>query len=307
MKTKKVLETENSSLKVEVNDWKTKYETLSNQYQSLKSKCDLEKAKKNTNLRCNNCKQSFQTLKDFKKHKEEHHSKQDVFNCSKCDKTFNEDWKLNAHMKLHKNYQCDQCSKNFKYKELLRKHVKITHESFKLYCHYFNNKKICPYNEECVFLHEEANLCKYGMVCERMLCMFKHENVPDEEHEVEESIENNELVKSVTEVIDDEITTHEEPFKIVDIVDLDDVEQENEIANITFHNPSQVDNLNSDKVFKCKMCDFASARKIDINDHKESSHNWCSSCFSSFGNQENLKEHIKKKHKENSRLTGLTL
>ena len=47
--------------------------------------------------------------------------------------------------------------------------------------------------------------------------------------------------------------------------------------------------------------------RIDINDHKEITHNWCLSCFSSFENQEALKKHIKKKHKQKSRLTGLTL
>ena len=183
----------------------------------------------------------------------------------------------------------------------MRKHVKITHENFKMYCHYFNNKKTCPYNEECVFLHEEAKLCNYGYLCERMLCMFKHENEPNVENEVEENIEKNELVNSV------DITTHEELCKIVDIDDLDDIEQENETGNMTFQNPSQVDNPISAKVFKCEMCDFASARRIEINDHKEAYHNWCSSCFSSFENQEDLKKHNKKKHKENSRLTGLTL
>ena len=105
--------------------------------------------------------------------------------------------------------------------------------------------------------------------------MFKHDNEPDEEHEVAENIENNELVNGLSEVKDDEI------------VDLDDIEEENVIANMTFQNPSQVDNLVSTTLFKCEMCDFASASKIDMNDHKESYHNLCSSCFSSFDNQEN--------------------
>ena len=90
--------------------------------------------------------------------------------------------------------------------------------------------------------------------------MFKHENEPNVENEVEENIEKNELVNSVTEVIDVDITTHEELGKIVDIDDLDDIEQENETGNISFQNPSQVDNPISAKVFKCEMCDFALAK-----------------------------------------------
>ena len=45
--------------------------------------------------------------------------------------------------------------------------------------------------------------------------MFMHDNDTDEEHEVAENIENNELVKGVSEVKDVEMTTHEEPYRIV--------------------------------------------------------------------------------------------
>ena len=58
----------------------------------------------------------------------------------------------------------------------------ISHENGKFYCHYFNNKMTCPYAEECIFLHKDSPLCKYGLLCERNLCMFRHESV----HEVGE-------------------------------------------------------------------------------------------------------------------------
>ena len=54
------------------------------------------------------------------------------------------------------------------------KHAKIVHEGVKLFCHYFNNRKTCPKASECVFLHEDAELCKYGAQCVRINCMFKH-------------------------------------------------------------------------------------------------------------------------------------
>ena len=37
--------------------------------------------------------------------------------------------------------------------------------------------KTCPFDKECVFLHEDADNCKYGESCERILCMFKHKSV----------------------------------------------------------------------------------------------------------------------------------
>ena len=311
-KTKKVLETENSALKNElnnlklkseneINNLKLKYETLSEEHNSLKSKCNQEKTTRNTNFKCNKCEKSFGNFRDFKKHKSEHELHNEVFKCCKCDKTFDEDWKMNAHVKSHTDYQCNQCDKSFKYLEILEKHIKITHEDLKIYCHYFNNKKSCPFNEECLFLHKEAKMCKYGKLCERMYCMFKHEsetkNVMDDVEETNES---------VTEVIEEAIVPEDEATKIIDIDDLEDMEYQNDLPNTTFHNPSQEDKPVGAKQFKCKMCDFTSSSKIIINDHKEEIHNWCSTCFSSFSSQENLKNHTKTKHSEKSNLTGLT-
>ena len=93
---------------------------------------------------------------------------------------------MNAHSKAHKNVDCEKCGKSFKYLELLKIHTKVSHEKSKMYCHYFNNRKACPFKEECLFLHEDSEMCKYGKLCERMLCMFKHE----ENEENCENVEN---------------------------------------------------------------------------------------------------------------------
>ena len=58
--------------------------------------------------------------------------------------------------------------------------MRIAHENLKLFCHFFNNNKTCPYSKECIFLHQDSPICKYGKKCERMLCMFKHEEDEDE-------------------------------------------------------------------------------------------------------------------------------
>ena len=81
--------------------------------------------------------------------------------------------------------------------------------------------------------------------------------------------------------------------KIVNVDEPDDMELNEEISNSTFINPSQADH---DKKFKCDKCDFASAGKASLDDHKVITHNWCSVCYSNFSNQENLKKHMKKRH-----------
>ena len=82
----------------------------------------------------------------------------------------------------------------------------------------------------------------------------------------------------------------DESSKIIDIDDLEDMEHQSDVSNTTFLNPSQDDKPVGAKLFKCK---------ISINDHKEQYHNWCSTCFSSFCSQENLKNHTKKSTKKN--------
>ena len=86
-----------------------------------------------------------------------------------------------------------------------------------------NFKKTCPYSDQCFFLHEDAQNCKYGKQCERLFCMFKHE------------------------------------FSI---------KWNNVNSNSTFINTSQDDKSSKEELFMCDMCDFASARKVNIKDHK---------------------------------------
>ena len=288
-KTKKALETENSVLKEELSQVKIKLANLSEQHE----KCNSEQTSQSNNLMCSMCDKFFGSLKDLKKHKSADHKTNEVFKCEKCNRIFNEEWKMNAHVKTHKQYECDHCSKTFKYLELKEKHTKISHENVKIYCYYYNNNKICPYNQECIFLHEESMSCKYGNLCERLLCMFKHE-IETAEEKIENDVNIIEILE--TEIIEEESETAVEEIKIVNVDEQDDVELNDEISNCTFINPSQADQNLNDLKFKCDKCDFASARKAFVNDHKVAIHNWCSVCYSNFSNQEKLKKHTKKQH-----------
>ena len=68
---------------------------------------------------------------------------------------------------------------------------------------------------------------------------------------------------------------------------------ENEISNRTFNNPSQIDKSSCDEVFRCEICDFASAMTDIIDNQKELIQNWCIQCDTSFSSQKKLKTHIK--------------
>ena len=69
--------------------------------------------------------------------------------------------------------------------------------------------------------------------------------------------------------------------------------KEIKIANETFINLSQIDKNHSYHLFICEICDFASARKDTMENHKELIHNWCPQCFSSFEKKNKLKKHLK--------------
>ena len=190
-------------------------------------------------------------------------------------------------MKIHEKYQCEQCEKSFKYADIKKKHILITHENAKFYCHFYNNKKPCPYDEECVFLHEDSKICKYGKTCERNFCMFKHEC----------NAETNEI-----NVNEEESVTGDDIFVIDDQEEF--IGQDNETSERTFLNPSQDDEISCDEMINCEMCDFVSARKTDMMNHKNSSHNLCHICSSKFIFQESLKNHMKKMHNYKEGLSG---
>ena len=44
------------------------------------------------------------------------------FNCDDCDNTFDEQWKYDAHVKIHKKYPCGNIDKVFEVTEIKEKH-----------------------------------------------------------------------------------------------------------------------------------------------------------------------------------------
>ena len=114
--------------------------------------------------------------------------------CNICDKILEQNCDYEKHMEEHqieKKYKCDKCGKMFHLEWRLRKHITIHDENGK-YCHYFNNRKQCPFEEiGCKFLHIRSERCKFEN-CKNNLCQFSHDgeidNVSDDE-ENDESID----------------------------------------------------------------------------------------------------------------------
>ena len=78
---------------------------------------------------CNICENTFRTFSDLENHIKVAHENHRQFQCDMCKKTFVLKWRLEKHMNIHNNENCHPC-------------------------HYFNNGKMCPFEElGCKFLH----------------------------------------------------------------------------------------------------------------------------------------------------------
>ena len=259
-------------------------ERLSDENKSLQTQLIIEKEKK---TRCNNCDNNLERVSNLEKPK--NRSSIGVFKCEYCKKDFDQEWKKSAHAKRHNKYQCDKCDSCFEYQDILKKHKVVSHENTKLYCHFFNNDKTCPYGDLCIFLHEDSQFCRYDLNCERDFCMFKRRKKQEQLEIIEAYDECNEVI-DIIDVESDSVEIEEEYA-----TDLSDIDLKDSI-NKTFNNPSQ-ENTPCGNLF-CEKCEFEAKTKTDLKNHKKETHNWCPFCFSSFDCQDKLNDHINNDHTE---------
>ena len=233
--------------------------------------------------KCPFCGKSFANQKELKDHMKIHRSETGIFKCTICQRLFNEEWKLCAHGKSHGGIQCDMCEKNFGSEEILGKHVLIAHEKVKLYCHFYNNEKECPHGIKCIFLHEHSNQCKYGKMCERNNCMFKHEvNIVDDEEAEKDEIDD-------TDKVGDEIWDLNHSEAVIEVTESENVDG----AEATFIYPSQTKEIECEEgdLFICGVCKHEATTKHELRHHEDEAHNWCWVCDKQFETKRDFKVH----------------
>ena len=250
----KDLELQFSSLQNVFTDLTSKIDTLINNYANLEKryeKCVHKNKKKKSSFKCQKCGEELETVKDL----QEHTSCVESFECDECDKCFQEESKLEEHVhRNHKKYPCDDCEKIFNFEGLLEKHKSAAHEDFVLYCHFFNNDKDCPYEDQCVFVHEDSEDCMFAKGCERKLCMYKHEERDEDDDEDESEDES----------------------------DMDEDEDENQKA-VENLKPSlekvkealeKVTNIlkKVSPTLKCNICDFEAKNQNGLTMHNKAKH-----------------------------------
>ena len=84
----------------EIIDLKNKHDILKEAFDELKRKydTDMKETLANDDLKkCKECGESVNTVKELRKHARLQHSAGRIV-CDKCDKVFDQEWKLNAHL-----------------------------------------------------------------------------------------------------------------------------------------------------------------------------------------------------------------
>ena len=252
----KDIETVFLSLNTMFEDLKGKIDGLTNKYEDLEKQ--LKKQKKSS-FKCNTCSKKFESVKDLQKHKTEEAACQAKFKCDECEKTFKTEKQLSVHSKKHEKFPCEECDCEFNFEGLLVKHSQAVHESMKIFCHYFNNDKECPYDDQCIFAHEESPECKFGRGCERMMCMFQHEESDDDDEEDDGDESEND---------DDDDDDSQDVENIVNIEDLEPSLKKVEEAMEKVKKAIQ----QQTSILKCDQCEFEAKNGNGLTMHKKAKH-----------------------------------
>jgi hypothetical protein len=169
--------------------------------------CTLGGNDKIENFDCNICNKNFNNRRQVQDHIKKHNKQS--FVCTVCDCKFDTRWKLENHLKEHaikKEFKCEQCDLEFFLKWRLNRHIRGHSENGRKSCHFFNNRKPCPFEENgCKFKHQKSGTCKDLKSCKTYLCQFEHDLVSDKKDNCDSKdfMERTDI-PSVNDMTDDE-------------------------------------------------------------------------------------------------------
>ena len=278
---------------------------------------DMEKNKLTieTNCKCKDCGKVFKNKSEMRNHVISDHPK--IYICDTCGEEFNLSWKMEIHMREHrekKKLECDQCDKVFVISWRLEKHKKVHEENTKS-CHYYNNSKVCPYEDlGCMFKHEESANCRFERNCRFKLCQFKH---PEILEAAGNTGNNDKSEKGNMEEIDTDNIKYDElsgrdQFEVQEIV-CDKLCVDCESWHRCWNNESDLKyqgiNLKGitgiydmkKQFFPCDYCNYKSIKMENVTEHFKTKHTdgyrlKCWYCEKEVLTMEKLKKHIGSKH-----------
>ena len=152
----------------------------------------------------------------------------------------------------------------------MNKHMESHNEETK-FCHYYNNGKICPYEEiGCKFKHKESTDCRFDRSCRFALCQFKHTKQGDGK---EDGLNNDAQEKDKYDILEeynkDEIKEEiccrfcwQGYHKCYEKLD------ENELIGIdVIRIKEDFKNCVEEEMFYCEACKFQNKDMTKVQDH----------------------------------------
>ena len=201
--------------------------------------------------RCHKCEKDFRDNTVLKEHMKRQHPIK--IRCRFCDETFQQTWMLELHIKSHveKQFTCDVCSQAFHLKWRFNKHQEMHKNSSIKFCHYFNNKQECPFQElGCMFKHEMAPNCRYDIACNRQKCQFQHKKSEIKNNQMPiECPHCNEEINS-----NDEMTKHIENNHCLECGKCADVFLSENTLELHIKTNHAI--INHQKTYPCEKCNF---------------------------------------------------
>ena len=193
-----------------------------------------------------------------------------ILHCKYCDEVFDENWKLELHLKSHeesKQFQCGICNKTFLAKWRLKKHEQNHFRKNIKKCRFFKKGKFCPFQEVgCKFLHEPID---QSVPDETAM-----EEVPTDQNDSEE--ESIEFILKKAEAFENDLDTEtdsdneesiESIMKKVKGFEKSDAESFNECQGCGKYQPQII----------CAECDNTFCDKCTTSDHTGNRH-MCLNC-----------------------------
>ena len=220
---------------------------LEKNVQSLKSQNEYQSGQKTPEkiVSCKKCVKTFCTVNDLKKHVKSKHALTEI-NCNSCESVFFKNSELEIHLeKEHQveKFKCEICDKTFALEWRLAKHQNMHTSKNIQKCHYFNNKKTCPFEQiGCMFDHSSAGECRYGKSCKIKLCSFEHKTSKTEENKLKD---DKDTPKETNDEI--EMTDEEKSFDLYVKVNFPDI-----LSNY----------LENDRTIHCYYCSYKTKSKI---------------------------------------------
>ena len=254
----KSLQRQINDMAEEVKEVKSELADVKKELEHAKEELKLWKTTEESKLKvtCQVCDMNFQAMKDLKVHIRSNHTAK--IKCKLCDEVFKKNSDLEMHIEQNHEsaeiFDCNKCDKKFALKWRLKKHQDIHKNQNIKKCHYYNNKKSCPFELiGCMFEHSPSGKCKFGNSCKNKLCSFEHEKDP---------VEITQKLK-LSEYTGIEMTEEEENFDLYIKVNFPDI-----LNNY----------LENNKNVKCYYCDYCGESKIlrniedDLNKHLKELH-----------------------------------